>query len=214
MNFANFEKAIQQANAEINEVRQKAEKNINEIDQVVPVFLDEWATSIIDRSIKDHPEVVKELGIEKIGQLKKNLTSVTASFQNSARERLAAIIWIHQIELTQDELDANINLANDLNKKANESLDEVLREIIGQVGALFIEYGVTKLSNEWQNRSGRLRYSYGIPDHIGFPAGIQLREMRLNYGKVIEDYVKAFKALRKAEKEKSVAEAKNLWDQS
>ncbi|MHB0965483.1 MAG: hypothetical protein ACYC36_03425 [Bellilinea sp.] len=214
MSFDNFEKEIQQANAEINEVRQKAENIINEIDQVVPAFLDEWATSIIDRSIKDHPEAVKELGTEKIGQLKKNLTSVTASFPNSAKERLAAIKWIHKMELTKDEIDTNIIKAYDLNKKANESLDEVLRDIIGQVGALLMEYGLTKSGNEWRNRSGRLRYSYGIPDHIGFPAGIQLREMRVNYGKVIEEYVKAFNALKKAEKEKSVAEAKHLWDQA
>ena len=214
MSFDSLEKAIQQANSEISQVRQKAENIATEINQIVPAFLDDWATSIINGSVKDHPEIVKELGSEKIGQLKKRLADITASFPNSAKERLAAIKWIHQTEFTQNEVDANILFAHDLSKKANESLDEALREIIGRVGALLIEYGVAKSGAEWQNKSGQLRYSYGIPDHIGFPAGIQLRDMRERYSKVIEEYIKAFKELRKAEKEKSIAEAKNLWDQS
>ncbi|MBI9050000.1 MAG: hypothetical protein JEZ00_11305 [Anaerolineaceae bacterium] len=214
MSFDNLEIAIQQANAEINVVRRKAEIIVDEISQIVPVFLDEWANSIIDRSVKDHPEIVKELGAEKIGQLKKSLISVTASFPNSVKDKLTTMKWIHKLELSQDEIDANIILDHDLSKKANETLDEVLREVIGQVGALLIEYGVTKSGSEWQNKSGRLRYSYGIPDHIGFPAGIQLRDIRVNYSKVIEEYVNAIRALRTAEKEKSVAEAKSLWDQA
>lgn len=214
MGSDNVENAIQQANVEINEIRQKVEKIVNEINQVVPVFLGEWSTSIIERSIKDNPEVVKELGTEKIGQLKKNLSSVIASFSDSAKEQLATIKWIHQMELAQDEIDSNIILADSLMKKANESLDEVLREIIGQVGVLLIEYGVIKSGNEWQNKAGRVRYSYGIPDHFGYPAGIQLRDLRVKYSNVITEYVKAVNALRKAEKEKSVVEAKNLWDQS
>ena len=44
------------------------------------------------------------------------------------------------------------------------------------------------------------------------PSGSQLWKLKQQYATIIDEFVKATKVLRKAELDKKVAEAKNLWD--
>ncbi len=213
MSINQIDEDIQIINGRIYDLKQKAQEIVLKINQVIPMFLEEWANYEIKSNIESHPEVLIELGVEKVSQLKKDLKNTSKQFPELSKNRLSSITWIHQKEISQAELDGEILLAYQLTKNANEAIDEVLRGTIGQIGEILINYGMTKFGEEWKKKTGQVRYSYGIPD-FGISTSAQLRDLRINYSKIIEDYVNAYRDLRKAEKEKSIAEAKNLWDHS
>lgn len=216
MNFDNFDKAIQQAETELDKVRQKTEEIVAEFKKIIPEFISGWATYLVDSYITKHTDTVKDLGIQKIGLFKKKLLKFNQTLPNTAEERLEAIKWVHRFDIPQNENDSNSPHSYELNKHANLALDEIIRELIGQVGALLIEYGFTKAGQnaEWQIRSDKVYYSYGIPDQPWILKGPDLRRVKEKYGKALEEYVESLKALKKAENDKAIAEAKNIWDQA
>lgn len=215
MDFENYDKAIQQADTELKKVRQKAENMIGELKQAASAYLYEFANYVVNRAVTDKPDVAETLGIEKLSQLKKQVSEVILSFPGDTDKRFDNVTWAHRTDI-QGDIDS-YSIPRDLNKKTSESLDDVIRELIGQIGSLLVEYGFAKTgqNSEWQFKTGKtLCYSYGLPDHEGLPNGVQLRTLKERYSNIIGEYVNATKILRKAQQDKKVAQAKDLWSRA
>jgi hypothetical protein len=72
---------------------QKCEDARNQLDiayaaviALIPPAADQWIVSEVEQSIKDHPDVVQSLGLEKLAELKAGLISL--------RERLPKLVQL------------------------------------------------------------------------------------------------------------------------
>jgi hypothetical protein len=215
MDFKNYDEAIHQSQAELERVRLKAEELVQEFKKAVPAYLSDWANYLMDRAITNKPEVVESIGIENVGKVKERFSEILKLIPSNADKRLEGVKWAHRGE-PPENLDTNIMTSNELTKITNESLDVAIRDLIGEVGALLIEYGFVDRgpSSEWQVSTGRLpRYSYGFP-HYSIADDKKLRQVREQYGKIVEEYTNVAKILGQAEKAKKVAQAKNTWNRA
>lgn len=215
MNCESNDQAIKQARIELERVRDRAEALVPEYKSVIASFVSDWANKLIERAVTDKPDVTKALGKQKLGEIKTKFNGILDSFPDLSQKRLEDdSIWPHRGEIPE-EIESNSTISYDLKSSANDSINEAMRDLIGEVGALLIENGFadTGSHSEWKARSGKPpRYSYGIPSY-GIAHDEELGRITKQYGQILEEYVTAAKTLRESERAKEAAEAKDLWDQ-
>ena len=216
MAFETYDRAIEQARTQHESVKAQAEGLVPEFKRVVTDYVIDFSNYLLDRAVRDKPEVVMEvLGVEKVSQLKEKFGEILKSVPDRTSGVLEKVMWAHRGDPPK-ELESNMMISYDLSKKTNESIVEAIRDLIGNVGALLIEYGLAnvKEGGEWKQRAGTYpRYGYGFPEHA-ISHSAQLKEINTKYNALINNYVESARALMRAEKEKKIAQAKNLWDQA
>jgi hypothetical protein len=215
MNFENLQNAIQMAEIEIKNIQSRGEKCVFDFLKLIPEFLSEWASILVKNNVEKNPLIVKSLGIEKISILKKKILDFDRSLPALTKKQLEATRWPHQIDLSNEELKKIY--PSDLEKIITNSLDDAIRAIIGHLGTLLVEFGLTKVGqySEWKETNGKIFYAYGIPDQYGGGVkGPQLKALKEKYREIIELYVGGLRDLKKAEEDKRIAEAKSIWDKA
>ena len=74
-------------------------------------------------------------------------------------------IWLHRIEIPEQEL-TDLTYSYQLEKRSKKWINQAIRELIGLVGSLLINYGFIDLKNEyeWEMKAGNvLQYAYDFP---------------------------------------------------
>lgn len=206
------DQSIENVRSRLEQTRDKAEALVLEHKRVVAMFLDDWANYLIDRAIRDKPQISKDLGKEKLGKMKSEFRELLEAYPDlTAAEHEEEVFWLHRAEIPED-ITSNPNISYDLAKQKRESLDEAIRLLIGRVGALLIKFGFVSSAggSEWKSvRGGALRYSYGITTY-GIADVDQLDNVRKEYDQIVEEYVKTARKVRMAEQKKETAEARDL----
>jgi hypothetical protein len=66
--------------------------------------LHDWANYLIDRELKDKPQVAKDLGKTKLGDMKSKLQEILNAYPDLAADRIGSeVFWPHRIE-SHDEI--------------------------------------------------------------------------------------------------------------
>lgn len=207
-----YDSNIKQAISELEQVRSTTETLVPQFIGIVAQFVTSWSQRIVERAIAEKPDVTMSLGKEKLGQMKECFQAILQAVPARAEKRLNDnILWPHRTDMPKGK-ESDAMSAYELNKLHVDQLDEALRELIGDVGGLLIEYGFSNASGqtEWEKKSGKLRYKYGISDYDN-PHSSGKKQLNEQYKQAIDRYVVATKKLKDAERSKASAEAKNLW---
>jgi len=163
-------------------------------------------------AVTREPEITQSLGQATLGELKNKFKEALTMIPSLSEQKLKSVQWAHRERLLVEyDFSAYSNLADTTCK----SLEEAIRDLIGQIGALLLEYGYErdeKYVHEWQARPGTTpRYSYGLPDDLSYAK--EFRGLSAKYKKIIcEEYQKVGTALNEAVRAKKAAEAQSLWD--
>jgi hypothetical protein len=210
----NNKKAVKQAEANLAHVRNEAEVLVRQVNKVVPLYATEFAQFLMKDTVTRKPEVTLSLGEVVLGELKDKFNEALKMIPSESERRLKSIQWPH---LEQPPSEYEFPAYAELAKKNRNSLDEVIRDLVGSVGALLLQYGYERkekgLEPRWQvGARGTPRYSYSLPDG-NLPGVKEFQKLVERYDKLIaEDYQKAVAALNKAIRDKKAAEAQALWD--
>lgn len=215
MSHESHARAIKAAQSRLEQAREAAEALVPLHQEIASRFLVDWANYLIYRSLSEKREVAKELGKDKLSQLKAKFTSIVEELPTLVEEKVDKdVMWPHRQEIP-DDIQTNTTVAYDLTRLKNDSFTEVLRHLIGHVGALLIEYGFEEFgrSSSWQSvGSGEYRYAYGLPSHPGVETGYEVGNVNKKYGKIMEEFATADKQLQEAEHARDASEVRDLWD--
>jgi len=197
---------LQQHETTMSSLMEQMDNLYCEIQDAMPAAAASWMNQEVERRIKDNPDAVQSLGIEKLRELKSKL--------NSLKERLAEIVasefqdrsrWPHHIE-PEDELSPK-------SRREEPHLNKTFRNVISNLGGLLDEFG---LLNEpkghypsWE-RVGQDRFRYAIN-----PGPINLPESKMkDYGELLKKYTSLSRKIKDTHRSLSEAKAKELWEQA
>ncbi len=116
--------------------------------------------------------------------------------------------WPHRSEFKGD-VDQYTFLLNTI-KDIDNKIDEVIREIFGQIGSVLMANGLDKKDHypKWKrNSKGKIIYSLGLPD-FNYPTGPLYNKLKVQYGLIIKEYIETTLALRKVQTEKQKSHPK------
>ena len=193
--------------------REEAEAVIATIAATTSEYLVELAKYMMDRALRDKPDVIEKLEQGRLLALKASFNELLSQLPEITRARIEAIAWPHRSELPP-ELRSSVMAAFELGSKAHESIDQAARELIGRLGVLLVEAGFDDTSphSRWKSTGkGSVAHAFGLPD-MGFPGADGLKKAPDLYKPKLDAYVDASRALYDAEREKQQSLAKKRWD--
>jgi uncharacterized protein with von Willebrand factor type A (vWA) domain len=133
------DQSIENVRSRLEQTRDKAEALVLEHKRVVAMFLDDWANYLIDRAIRDKPQISKDMGKEKLGKMKSEFRELLEAYPDlTAAEHEEEVFWLHRAEIPED-ITSNTNISYDLAKQKRESLDEAIRLLMRLSGFLLEE---------------------------------------------------------------------------
>lgn len=208
-----LDQALELASNRVERERKLCEDFVPKFIEVIGLYLREWGEQLMDRTIEGNLDHTKQLESDKLGEMKQEVTDLFDKYPKLAEETMGNIVdWVHRSENL--EISTDIQSQYDLRDKCIKSMDEVVRLLIGRIGAIIVKYGFNEsgtTSNWAAVGEGEYRYSYGLSDY-GLSYGEQYRQYKEEYRLAINEYLQAVAELQRATKAKDAAEAKNLWD--
>jgi hypothetical protein len=210
-----FDRKIAEAHRHQETARQEAESSLESLVSATSTYVTELAKYMMDRALRDKAEVVEKLPQEKLSELKSSYNETLGQLPNLTQARIQAIEWPHRAEVPQALRTSNM-ASVELGRKAKESLEETVRQLLGRVGALLVHSGLadSKASSEWKSLGGgTVAYAYGLPD-FGTPSRNQFKKLPDLYQQKLDAYLDASRSLYEAERAKQQALARNRWDQA
>jgi hypothetical protein len=198
-------KKLQQEEQRMLTLKSQMDNLYNEIQDAMPAAATSWIDKEVQRRIKDHPDIVQSLGVEKlrdlkakINALKEKLTKlITAEFEDQSR-------WSHYVEGDK---------RNQQSREDEAHSNGAFRNVISNLGAILEQYN---LINEpeghypsWK-RVSEGRFRYAINPGISGQLDLRMRE----YNKLLEEYAASKGDIKATQKLLSEAKAKELWDQA
>ena len=215
MSYEAFDRRIDEAQQALQAIRQEAESQLPSFSSIMSAYAAELANYFIDRARRDRPEVIRDMPQEKLAKLKIQFNELLAQIPSLADKCVQDLEWAHRADIPEERLGETL-LTYEIANKLKEAFQQAARSLIGNVGRILIDYGLTDPKNrsEWQvGPAGPPKYSYGLPD-IGIPHAEQFKKIHEQYAKVADKYVNATKTLLAAQRAKAQAQAKDRWDQT
>lgn len=209
---------IKQAEASLARVCTEAEALVQQFKQVTPLYVADLAQYLMRDAVTEKPEVTHSLGDTMLHELKGKFKEAIGAISSRSEQKLKSVRWAHLEPFPKEH---NHWACSELSEKTIKSLDEIVRELVGGVGFLLLQYGYERdekaqpLAPTWQVRPGDTpRYAYGLPD-LNSPHAKRFQELLAHYRAFItQDYQEAIAGLQKAIREKKAAEAQALWDKA
>ncbi len=204
MNSEEPSKELQQHQRKMSSLMSQMDTLYLEIQDAMPAAAASWMTKEVDRTIKDNPEVVQSLGIEKLRELKSKLKAlmenlpeiVAAEFQDRGR-------WPHHVEW--------VEILPSSPQREEPHPNRVFRNVISNLGSLLEEFGLIKEPKgnipSWQ-RTGQKRFRYAINPGMENLAGPKIEE----YWNLSNEYTSLSRKIKDIRKALAEAKAKELWD--
>lgn len=215
MNYEKYDQAIIQTDTELKRIISVADGLIIEFKQVIPTYLSDWSDYLVNRAIKNKPDRISEMSTEDLARIKQQLREYQQSVADFINRRLETVRWAHKEKIDEKQRDRDVVFHLALIKQTNNSLDGVIRESIGNIGKLLIDNGLIEKpgeNTEWKIKGSTVIYAYGLFTYPGLqPSSDKLQGLRIRYGEIIDGYLSALAAKKKAENEKSVAQAEEKW---
>lgn len=214
MSYEAFDTRIKEAQHVLQVVRGEAESLVSTFAPIVSLYASEVSKHIIDRAIKERPEVIQNMSDDDLAKLKTSFNDVLAQLPSASEAGVQAIAWPHRADLTDSEL-ADFGLSFEVKQKVRDACGEAARCLLGRVGELLVKYHLTDTQShsEWQvGPDGRQKYRYGLPD-VGIAHADEFKKIPEQYGAMVDKYIDVTRSLVEAKRAKAQAQAKDRWDQ-
>ncbi len=217
MSVESIKQEIEQYKNEIIEKVADLEKDRAEIIEAIKPFIKEKSKSLIENEVKSNPEHTMKLGVQALGNIKKQLatlldtsdTVVDNVFSNDN-------VWKHlnyTVNLDGDTWGQRRNNAS----RAEESIEIGIKSALGKAGKIIIDNGYKKVGTyydraaEWQE-DNKSEIRYGSQRGLSLPKG--LKTLIGNYCDALGPLHDDVEKLEKLKVELSKQEAIDLWDQA
>jgi hypothetical protein len=199
---------------EISKELERLEKNkaalISQMDalyykmrEAMPEVAASWMNKEVERRIKENPERVQALGIDKVKKLKSKLQTLLKELPEVVKAEFGE----------QNEWPSHSELVQEFAKTIEEGeyIDRVFRKVISKLGGLLNEFQLMGdqggLYSSWKS-IGRNEFRYEInPGPLNLPGLKDYEMLHKQYLGVSEEIATKRKSL-------SEAKAKELWDQA
>jgi len=196
MESEELSKKLEQYEQNRASLRSQMDQLYCEFQDAMPEAAASWIDKEVKNRIRQNPDIIQSLGVEKLRELKAKLKTlierlaeiVTAEFQDRSK-------WPHHIE------------------KEVSYLNKVFRNVISNLGDLLNEFG---LLNEpegyvpsWE-RIGQDSFRYRInPGKIGLP-----ESKMAEYNELFKEYTSLSEKIKDTRRLLSEAKANELWEQA
>lgn len=216
MDTSEFDPKIGNLEKEMKIFREQMEKTCDDFLIATNEFIIDWFNKSVQDSVQRNPDITKKHGIEGLRNLKSDLNDLILRVPDLVNQHLNKdAYWGHRDTISdgKEKLWGRYSLYRALGP-IDGPLDEGTRIIFGYVGEILIKYGYvslneTKIVNYWTSiGSNRLRYS------IGYNWSEKMSEIFKKYSDQYDKLIKMDNELKSLKRNKSEAEAKNLWDQA
>ncbi len=204
MSSSDYDRIITQERNVLASVKEEGEKLIPELKRITTSYIRELSINLMKSYFKYKQDVVKNLGAEKLEEIKQEFTRILDSLPEQTSQRLDnSQIWLHRVEIPEDAL-SDMTYSYQLEKKSNKSMDDAIRELIGLVGSMLISYGFVEVGKDftWKMTPGGIpQYANDLPS-IGMDHHRALTKLMEQYKNILIEYVFAIQNLWKAEEAK------------
>lgn len=214
--------SIEKIQSDITTTKQKIEiqgKKLDELgNQIVrelKPYIKQKIENAITNEVKEKSEHTKSLGKERLTELKQSLQSLLAQSDVLMDELYSNDeVWVHKNYIIIEKGDSFGQKYNN-QKKADRTVTDPARIVLGRAGKLLSDYGYVKVAprysgghGEWkENERSEVIYGYSIG---GFQSSFE---------KTIKEYIEALgvyhdniEELTRLEKALSEQEAMDIWD--
>jgi hypothetical protein len=215
MDASDFDAKIGRLEEEMENLRQQMEKTCGEFLIATNEYIAIEFKEMVERGVISNPDIAKRHGVDTLRRLK-----------SECKELISSVPDLVNLYLNKDENwghRGKIPEKNDLrferyamysNAPLRGAFEEGIRLILGYVGTLLVKYGFEEADSrlhayKWTRIPGSNQIKYGI----GFQWSEKMTEVLKVYSPQYNELIKLDDKVKKLEKEKAQAQAKNLWDQ-
>ena len=204
MSSSDYDRIITQEKNVLASVKEEGEKLIPELKRITTSYIRELSINLMKSYFKYKQDVVKNLGAEKLEEIKQEFTGILDSLPEQTSQRFDnSQIWLHRVEIPEHAL-SDMTYSYQLEKKSNKSMDDAIRELIGLVGSMLISYGFVEVGKDftWKMTPGGIpQYANDLPSR-GMDHHRALTKLMEQYKNILIEYVFAIQNLWKAEEAK------------
>ena len=205
MNSTDFDRIIAQEKKVLVSIQDQGEKLIPEFKKITASYVRELSITLMKSYFKLKPEVTSSLGPEKLEELKREFTGFLDSLPKQTGNRLDdSQIWLHR-EKIPDRALSDMTYSYQFEKRSNKSMDEAIRDLIGLVGSMLINYGFVEEGKDFtwiMSPAGIPQYANDLPSQ-GMDHYRTLNKLMEQYKDLLIEYVFAIQNLKKAEQAKN-----------
>ena len=208
MSSSEYDRLIAQEQNVLASVKEQGEKLIPELKRVITSYVRELAINLMKSYFTHKPEVARNLGADKLEEVKQAFTGILDSLPEKTSKRLDdSEIWLHRVVIPAGAL-SDMTYSYQLEKRSNKYMDDAIRELIGLVGAMLIKYGFVEVGKDytWKMGTGDIpQYANDLPSQ-GMKHYRALTKLMEQYKNILIEYVYATQNLWKAEQAKRSAD--------
>jgi hypothetical protein len=213
MNSTDYDRIIAQERKVLASIKEQGEKLIPEFKRITALYIRELSIKLMKSYFKYQPEATRRLGAEKSEEMKREFTGTLDSLPEHTSKRLDdRQIWLHREDIPDRAL-SDMTYSYQFEKRSNKAMDEAIRDLIGRVGSILINYGFVEEGKDftWKTTpAGIPQYAIDLPSQ-GMEHFRALNDLREQYKDLLIEYVFANQNLRKAQQARNSAQADGLW---
>ena len=209
MNSTDFDRIITQERKVLVSIKEQGENLIPEFNRITALYIRELSIKIMKSYFRTKPEVTRSLGTEKLEEMKQEFTEILDSLPEHISNRLDdSQIWLHREEIP-DHAVTDMTYSYYFEKRSSKSMDEAIRDLIGLVGSILINYGFVEADKDftWKMTPGGIpQYAKDLPSK-GMDHHKALNILMEQYKNILVEYVFTIQNLRKAEQAKKLSQS-------
>ena len=207
MNSKELSKKLKQLEQEKIALRTQMDNQYSDFQAAMPVAAESWITKEVESKIKDNPDIVQSLGIEKLKELKSKIKALAESLPEIVSEEFQySSSWPHHIQEIKEDF---------VYKQQKEPhLNRIFRNVISNLGCILDEFDLLKepegYVSTWK-RVGKNNFRYAINP------GMELYFAKSNrdvYWKQLKEYTQLILDIKNTSKSLDEVNAKELWDEA
>lgn len=184
------------------------------IDAAKP-FLRELIEKEVNEQVKSDPEHTKEIGIEKLTEMKQEFMTLLANSDRIVDEIFSEdSFWIHTGYMIKSGVDQYVQLYEN-KKAAEERINKGFRAVVGKAGQLLKDNGYLKSSRLFQRPYNHV--GMGLPVYLIYqgylPVPDNIKLLQKQYIDKLEALHNSYHNISRLERELSEQEAADLWNQ-
>jgi hypothetical protein len=199
-----YDRIIAQERKVLVSINEHGEKLISEFTRIASLYVREFSIYLMKGYYTNRPEVARNLGPNKLAELKREFKGFIDNLPEHTRKRLDdSQIWLHRFQIPDGAI-SDMTYSYQLSQKANRSMDQAIRDLIGMAGSLLIKYGFIEVGvdYEWKMTPGGIPfYASDLPSK-GMDHYKGLTKLMDQYKDILVEYVYAIQNLRKAQQAK------------
>jgi hypothetical protein len=174
-------------------------------------FMKNEIKDIIEREVKNNPEITKELGLETLKIIKQKMNDSILHMETLVPE-LFVKQYLNKHEIMKVEEGNILGQKYNIQQEIKNDINSVVRNLLSPVGEIFIEYKYEKAgSGAWKkdySTNNKIQYRYSID--VSNEVGVVMKE----YSTKCQEMFEHICQIDKLNKQISKLEAEDLWSRA